>query len=90
MKSETKKSKLNTNNLFEQHLYVSLYLVIDIMRNKQYPYCHIPSIKTHDGTIFPSHEILQRMTTPQTTGRYYEQKVRKTKRRRFFLFVNTF
>jgi hypothetical protein len=47
-----------------------------MIRNKQYPYCHIPSIKTQDGTIIPTHEFIQRMTTPQSTGWIYEQKVK--------------
>ncbi|UJR30340.1 hypothetical protein I4U23_017877 [Adineta vaga] len=46
----------------------------NMIRNKQYPYCHIPSIKTHDGTILPPHEIFHRMTIPQSTERYFEQK----------------
>ncbi|CAF0884216.1 unnamed protein product [Adineta steineri] len=45
-----------------------------MIRNKQYPYCHIPTIKTSDGTIIPSNEFLHRMTTSQSTGRFSEQK----------------
>ena len=43
--------------------------------NKQYPYCHIPTIKTQDGPKIPSHEMIQRMSTPTPTGWFYEQKV---------------
>jgi hypothetical protein len=48
-----------------------------MIRNKQYPYCHIPTIKTQDGTLIPSHEFIHRMTTPQSTGRFYDPKVNK-------------
>ena len=56
-----------------------------MIRNKQYPYCHIPAIKTQDGTKIPSHEVIHRMSTPQTTGWFYEQKVIKQKKGTFFL-----
>ncbi|CAF1298790.1 unnamed protein product [Adineta ricciae] len=46
----------------------------NMIHNKQYPYCHIPSMKSHETSVFPTHEIFHRMATPQTTGRYYEQK----------------
>jgi hypothetical protein len=48
-------------------------LQIGMIRNKQYPFRHIPNIKTHDGIRIPSHEFIHRMTTPQW---FHEQKVR--------------
>lgn len=76
IKSDTKKSKLKRIILKSQIKKVDLLLLLlDMIRNKQYPYVHIPTLKTQDGSKIPSHEFLQRMSTPQTSGWFYEQKV---------------
>jgi hypothetical protein len=55
-----------------------------MIRHKQYPYGgHIPTMKTQEGTKIPSHELIQRMSAPQTTGWFYEQKVMKQKKASF-------
>jgi len=62
-----------------------------MIRNKQYPYVHIPTIKTQNGSKIPSHEFIHRMSTPQTTGWFYEQKVIKPKQKiSFFSFLYRF
>jgi hypothetical protein len=58
-----------------------------MIRNQQYPYCHIPTIKTQIGSKIPSHEFIHRMSTPQATGWFYEQKVIKQKNFPFFFFI---
>jgi hypothetical protein len=62
-------------------------IFIDMIHNKQYPYAHIPTIKTQDGSKIPSHEFIHRMSTPQTTGWLYEQKVIKQKSFLSFFFL---
>jgi hypothetical protein len=69
MKSDTKKSKIRNYVNFLSSYFIGM------IRNKQYPY----TIKTQDGTIIPSHEFIHRMTAPQLTGRFYEQKVMTNK-----------
>ncbi len=54
-----------------------------MIHNKQYPYYHIPGIRTQDGTKNPSHEYIHRMVTPQAAGWFYEQKVIQPKKVRF-------
>ncbi|CAF0842649.1 unnamed protein product [Rotaria sordida] len=46
----------------------------NMIRNKQYPYGHIPTTKTQDDTIIPSNELIHRMIRPQSTGWFNEQK----------------
>ncbi|CAF2517966.1 unnamed protein product [Rotaria sp. Silwood2] len=46
----------------------------NMIRNKQYPYGHIPIIKTQDDTIIPPNELIHRMIAPQSTGWFNEQK----------------
>ena len=49
--------------------------LLDMIHNKQYPYCPIPTGKTPEGGKLPSHEHIQRLATAQTAGWFYEQKV---------------
>ncbi len=52
-----------------------------MIHNKQYPYCHISNIKVQDGIKIPAHEYMHRMSTPQTTEWFYEQKIVKQKKK---------